>query len=220
MRTEITIHNSVSLDGSLTGFMPEMGPHYSIAGRFPHDARLIGSETIRTGIEMFGETVPVEVPEDFLKPDRDASVPWWIVVDSGGKLKGMLHTCRRFEFCRDVIVLVSEKTPKEYITHLEERKYKYLIAGVEKVNLTEAFQQLQKTMGITKILADTGRVLGNLLLNTGLVSDLSLLVHPLIIGSNGYRMFDDISKDINLSLIKTELLEKGIVWLHYEIEKR
>jgi riboflavin biosynthesis pyrimidine reductase len=75
-------------------------------------------------------------------------------------------------------------------------------------------------MGINRILADTGRVLGNLLLNTGLVSNLSLLVQPLIVGSNGYRMFDDISNDINLSLVKTELLEKGVVWLHYEIQTK
>lgn len=219
MRMEITIHNSVSLDGSLTGFMPEMGLHYSIAGSFPHDARLIGSETIRTGIEMFGEPVPEEAPEDFLEPERDASNPWWIIVDTGGKLKGMLHTCRRFEYCRDVVVLVSEKTPKEYIKHLEERKYKYLVAGAEKVNFTEAFQKLQKTMPITRILADTGRVLGNLLLNTGMVSDLSLLVHPLIVGSNGYQIFADISNDIKLSLVKTEQLEKGVVWLHYKIQR-
>jgi len=44
METEIIIHNSVSLDGSLTGFMPDMGVHYSIAGSYKHDARLIGSK--------------------------------------------------------------------------------------------------------------------------------------------------------------------------------
>jgi hypothetical protein len=32
MRPEIIIHNSISLHGSLTGFMPDMGLHYKIAG--------------------------------------------------------------------------------------------------------------------------------------------------------------------------------------------
>lgn len=58
METEIIIHNSVSLNGSLTGFMPDMGVHYSTAGSFKHDARLIGSKTAISGIEMFGEKVP------------------------------------------------------------------------------------------------------------------------------------------------------------------
>ncbi len=49
MKTEIIIHNSVNIDGSLTGFMPDMGLHYKIAGEYKLDAHLIGSETIIKG---------------------------------------------------------------------------------------------------------------------------------------------------------------------------
>ena len=55
MNTEIIIHNSISLDGSLTGFMPDMELHYKIAGEYNPDAHLIGSETIIKGTEMSGE---------------------------------------------------------------------------------------------------------------------------------------------------------------------
>ena len=123
MKTEIIIHNSISLDGSLTGFMPDMELHYKIAGDYKPDAHLIGADTVITGNEMFGAGIPDEVPSDFQQPERPVYLPWWIIVDSGARLKGMLHTCRRFEYCRDVIILISEKTPTSYIEHLNERNY-------------------------------------------------------------------------------------------------
>lgn len=84
MNSELIIHNSISLDGSVTGFMPDMALHYQIANGYKPHAHLIGSETIISGIEMFGEGVPDEVPSDFESPDHDPTLPWWVIVDSGG----------------------------------------------------------------------------------------------------------------------------------------
>lgn len=219
MNPEIIIHNSVSLDGSLTGFIPEMQLHYKIAGSYNPDAHLIGSETIIKGIEMFGEKVPDEIPEDFISPDRSPDLPWWVIVDSEGKLNGILHTCRRFEFCRDVIALVSESTQNDYIKHLEERNYNFIVSGKGKVDLKSAFEKLRKKFGIVKILTDTGRVLGNILMNMGLVSEISLLVHPFIVGEKSYSMFSDITGKTKLKLLKSDHLEKDCIWMVYRIEK-
>jgi 2,5-diamino-6-(ribosylamino)-4(3H)-pyrimidinone 5'-phosphate reductase len=219
MYPEIIIHNSISLDGSLTGFMPEMQLHYKIAGSYNPDAHLIGSETIIKGIEMFGEEVPDESPADFIAPVRSPDLPWWIIVDSEGKLEGILHTCRRFEFCRDVIVLVSETTRQDYIKHLEERNYNLIVSGKGKVDIQQALLQIREKFGIVKILTDTGRVLGNLLLNMGLVSEISLLVHPIIIGEKSYQMFSDIIKKPKLKLLKSEIMENDYLWMVYRVEK-
>lgn len=215
MKTKIIIHNSISLDGSLTGFMPEMELHYKIAGEYKPDAHLIGSETIIKGIDMFGESVPDEEPTDFEPPQRESTLPWWIIVDSEGKLEGKLHTCRRFEYCRDVIILISENTGKDYISHLDERKYNYIISGRNKVDLKKAINQLNKKFNIKKILTDTGRILGNILVNSGLVAEISLLIHPVLIGENCYPMFSDVNKNLKLKLKKSEIMAKGCVWLVY-----
>ena len=217
MKSEIIIHNSVSLDGSLTGFMPDMGLHYKIAGEYKPDAHLIGADTIISGNEMFGEGIPDELPSDFEKPQRDAGLPWWVIVDSRGRLKGMLHTCRRFEYCHDVILLVSESTPADYILHLKERNYNFLVAGNDKVDLKSAFGKLAEIYKITRILTDTGRVLGNLLINLGLVNEISLLIHPLVAGEKGYPMFSDVNDNLNLKLKKSESFENGCVWNVYSI---
>jgi len=119
---KVIMHNSVSLDGSFTDFEVNMELHYQIANRYKADANLIGSNTIVTGIEVYGGEIPPESDADFKKPDRGVSLPYWVITDTNGITKGMLHTCRSFEFCKDVIVLVSQKTSGDYINYLRQIK--------------------------------------------------------------------------------------------------
>jgi len=219
MLPKVIIHNSVSLDGSLTDFEPNMQLHYQIAGNYKPSAHLIGSNTVKVGAELYGEGVPLEEAKDFEKPKRAESLPYWVIPDTEGALKGLLHTCRRFEFCKDVIVLVSEETSKEYIEHLEERNYGYHVVGKKHVDLEKALELLSAKYGVQKVLADTGRILGNLLLNQGLASEISLLIHPIIVGNKSYSILSNVNEAISLKLGKAEILDKGYVWLVYTVLK-
>lgn len=216
---QVVLHNSVSLDGSLTGFMPDMEIHYQLAGSFKADANLVGSNTIISGIELFGESIPAEEALDFEKPIRDKSLPYWVIPDTKGKLQGMLHTCRRFEFCRDVIVLVSESTSDKYLRHLDERNYDYLVCGSVNINFTKAFTLLTEKYQISTLLTDTGQILGSILLNQGLIDKISILIHPLIVGKGCYPMFASIGNQVSLSLIQSETHGKGLQWQVYEVIK-
>ncbi len=219
MLPKIIIHNSISIDGSLTNFEPNMGLHYKIAASYKPDVNLIGSNTIKKGIEIYGDGIPTEEKKDFQKQKRDKSLPYWVIIDTRGNLKGLLHTCRNFEFCKDVIILVSEKTPKSYLKHLNERNYDFHIVGKNHVNLKKALELLSNKYKAKTILTDTGRILGNLLLNQDFVSEISLLIHPIIVGNKSYNMFSDIKKILKLKLLKKEILEKEYIWLVYSIEK-
>jgi len=220
MLPEVIVHNSISLDGSLTCFEPNMELHYRIAGDYEPNAHLIGSNTIKAGIELYGEGVPPEEEKDFKKPERDKNLPYWVIPDTKGKLKGLLHTCRRFEFCRDVIVLVSETTTEEYLKHLRERNYTYHIAGKKHVDLEKTLEVLSSDYKVKRVLTDTGRILGNLLLERGFVSELSLLVHPVIVGKESYNIFANINKNIGLKLHKKEFFPRGHVWLVYRLKTK
>jgi len=209
----------VSLDGSLTDFEPNMELHYQIAEKYKPDVHLIGSNTVKVGTELYGEGVPPEEAEDFEKPKRSESLPYWVIPDTQGKLKGLLHTCRRFEFCKEVILLVSEETPKEYIEHLEERNYDYHVVGKNHVDLEIALELLSAKYGVKTVLADTGRVLGNFLLNQGLACEVSLLIHPIIVGNKAYNIFSNVTKAVSLKLNKTEILDEGYAWLVYSVYK-
>jgi 2,5-diamino-6-(ribosylamino)-4(3H)-pyrimidinone 5'-phosphate reductase len=219
MLPKVVIHNSVSLDGSLTNFEPNMELHYRIAGNYKPQVHLIGSNTIKAGVEMFGNQITPEEAADFEKPKRNPRLPYWAIVDTRGALKGVLHTCRRFEYCHDVIVLISKKTPKAYVEFLKERNYDYHVVGEEHADLRKPLELLAAKYKAKKVLTDTGRILGNLLLEQGLASEISLLIHPTIVGSKSYPMFSDLTKNLKLKLLKQESFEKGLVWLVYKVNK-
>lgn len=220
MLPRVILHNSISLDGSLTNFEPNMGLHYEIAGQFKPEIHLIGSTTLREGIKLFLDGIPPEEKSDFEKPQRDKNLPYWAIVDTRGALKGQLHTCRRFEFCRDIVVLTSEKTPKSYLDHLKERQYDHFVVGPDHIDLKKALELLATQFQAKTILVDTGRILGNVLLNAGLVDEISLLIHPIIVGKNAYGMFSEIDENVMVKLLKKEILNDGFVWLVYTVENK
>jgi 2,5-diamino-6-(ribosylamino)-4(3H)-pyrimidinone 5'-phosphate reductase len=194
--------------------------HYQIAGSYLPDAHLIGSNTIRIGIELYGEGIPSEEEKDFHKPQRTKDHPYWVIPDTRGMLKGLLHTCRRFELCRDVVVLISKSTPREYIDYLSERIYDYHIVGADRVDLAAAFEILSQKYQVETIVADTGRLLGNLLLAHGFVSEISLLIHPIIVGKDAYNIFGNITKHVSLELQKRETFDNDHLWIVYRVKNR
>ncbi len=220
MLPKVVVHNSISIDGSLTNFEPNMKLHYQIAGSYKPNVHLIGSNTIKAGVEMYENGIPAEEQTDFAKPRRNKDLPLWAIPDSSGKLKGLLHTCRRFEFCRDVILLLSEITPRDYIEYLEERDYTYHVIGKEHVDLEKSLELLSSAYKAKRVLTDTGRIPGNLLIEKGFASKLSLLVHPVVVGKDSYNMFSNISERTSLTLSKREFFPGGYVWLVYKTKRK
>ena len=215
---KMIMHNSISLDGSFINFDVDMGLHYQLASRFKADAHLIGSETVRAGGELYG--IPPEKETDFIKPERDSGLPYWIIVDSKGKTKGLLHTCRSFEFCKDVIILISRKTSGDFIHYLTERNYDYLICGDIRVNLKKAYDALTEKYKISIIMVDSGPTLNGVLLDTGLIDEISLLVFPVLVGKRSDKLLAQLNfgnHNVSLRLLEHEYLDKGLVLLRYQV---
>lgn len=217
MVDKLILHNSISLDGSLIQFNPNLRLHYQIAAEYRPEAHVIGSNTIKVGIDLYGDGIPPEDAQDFQKPQRDSTLPYWVIIDSQAQLLGILHKCRRFELCRDVIVLITDGTPSEYIEYLKARQYAYQVVGETHVDLPQALDVLTNKYQVQTLLADTGMILGNLLLNQGLVNELSLLIHPVIVGTQSYPIFANINSSLQLTLQKHEVMEREHVWLVYEV---
>jgi 2,5-diamino-6-(ribosylamino)-4(3H)-pyrimidinone 5'-phosphate reductase len=216
MPPRVILHNSVSVDGSLDGFEVDMREHYSLAAAYGPDAHLVGSATAATGIATEGGPRP-EAPEDMVRPDREASLPLWVIPDTLANLMGSLHVLRGFELCRDVVVLISSTTPEEYLRYLRERHYDHHVVGRVKVDLELSLELLEERYGVSTVLVDAGAVLGNLLIERGLVDEVSLLVHPVVVGTRSYNMFTHLDGSLPLSLRRCEAREDGLVWLVYGV---
>jgi 2,5-diamino-6-(ribosylamino)-4(3H)-pyrimidinone 5'-phosphate reductase len=179
---------------------------------------LIGSETVRAGGGLYG--IPPENESDFIKPRRDVGLPYWVIVDSKGITKGLLHTCRSFEFCKDVVVLISRKTSADFINYLKERNYDYLVCGDRRVNLQKAYNGLTEKYKISTIMVDSGPTLNRVLLDAGLIDEISLLVFPVLVGKKSDKLLARLNfekHNASLRLLEHEVLDKGLVSLRYQV---
>jgi len=221
MPPEVIVHNTLSLDNAFYGFDIDLESHYSVLTGFKPDAILVGSDTAKTGVEMFFNPVPEETEKDLIRPGQspDDPRPASVIVDSRGKLKGLLHIYRNLEHVRDVIVLVSETTPADYLKYLEEREYPYLMSGYDRVDLKEAVGLLGDTFGFSRIVSDSGGRLNCILIDERIALSLSIIIAPVIAGPDHRRYFEDINSTADLKLKKTEQLKNGLVHLVYDIIK-
>ncbi len=213
MRSKLIVHNSVSLDLCLTDVNVDMMIHYAIAASFKAQAHLVGSVTAKTGVSSTKKT---ETQEDFKKPEGKKDKPYFVLIDTQGKMWNLLHLIRSSEHFRDAIVLISEKTSKDYVTYLEKRNYDYIKTGKNKIDLKKSLEQLNKKYKIKTIMTDTGPTLSSVLFNKGLVDELSLIIVPEVVGSE-QKLFQNTKKKIKLELTKQEQLGNS-THLHYKIK--
>lgn len=167
----------MSLSGDVTGCTADLGLHYQLVRDFHPDAMLTGSSTARSGIDLFCQTIPAETSEDLIPQDKNG-LPCQIIVDSRGMLINLLHVFRQSPYTGEVIVLVSEKTPEEYIAYLAERQYPYFRCGRDRVDMPQALQQASAKYGLQTIVCDSGPQLVQELLKLNMVNTISLLVSP------------------------------------------
>ena len=221
MLPKVILHNTVSLDGSIKDFEVHLGIHYQVARKFKAEAHLIGSITAKTGIHTFNDRVPREKKSDRVKlcTTSGDERPLWVIPDSRGILKNLLHVFRRSGYCKDVIVFTSMKTPKNYLEYLREREYDFFIVGNDHVDYHQALGLLYTRYDVRTVLTDTGGILGSILLERGLVDEISLLITPVLVGKNATYLFRILHHNVTLELIKSEIYDENYMHLLYKIEK-
>ncbi len=221
MIPKVVVYNAISLDGRIDGFEVDLGQYYGIAGStWKEDATLVGSETMLAGMSQLGEEPEGEVAE--WKVDPEDERPIVVVPDSKGRLR-IWSAVRSQPYWKDVVVLCSRTTPSDYIEYLERKKVPYIVAGEDRVDMRAALEALAEGYGVKLVRVDSGGVLNGVLLKQGLVSEVSVLVHPCLVGGTSPKsMFraPDVSsgeESIKLKLIHSRKLKGGVVWLRYEV---
>jgi 2,5-diamino-6-(ribosylamino)-4(3H)-pyrimidinone 5'-phosphate reductase len=224
MLPKVIMFNTISLDGALKDFEVNIGLHYQIAGQYKADVHLVGSETARIGIQMFSEDVPKEEAVDLAKPEIQPGDkrPYWAVIDSRGILINLLHTFRRSGFSKDVIVFVSENTSDLYLDYLRARHYDSFVSGKSRVDLRKALQILAEQYGAKTVLIDAGTTLNSILLENGLVDEISLLISPFLVGKEPLKLFEKLNlsgEKLSLELVRNETMDGNHVLLAFRVWK-
>ena len=219
----VIIHNAVSVDGRIDWFTPDVELFYGLAMQWGEDATLTGCDTLLAAISE--EDIPEEDEHTEEKPqiDSDDKRPVLVVTDSKGRLRSWNYL-RDQPYWRNVISLCSNSTPQSHIEYLEKINVDYIITGQDRADLAQALTILSDRYNIKKIRIDSGGTLNGAMLRAGLVNEVSVLIHPTLVGGNNiksiFRANDLNSPDgvINLKLFHLEKLKNDILWLKYNVE--
>jgi len=222
MKPRIILHNAVSADGRMDWFEANLETYYELAGRFDEDVTLAGSGTMLQS--PLGEALarePEEIPEPAEIDPADArrilAVP-----DSRDRIKNWT-SLRTLPFWRDVLALSSSTAPPAQIERFKRQGIPYFLAGRTRVDLGAALAAIAGRYNAKTIRVDSGGTLNGVLLRRGLVDEISLLVHPQLVGGISPRTIfraDDLTSAedvIRLELTANETLSGGLVWLRYNV---
>ena len=221
MLPRVIVYNAVSLDGRIDWFTPDIGQFYGLAAHWQEDATLAGSETIVQAEQ--------EAPEDepsASAPGRPADDPrpLLVIVDSRGRVRRW-HLWRSSEYWRDVVAVCSHSTPRKHLDTLGELQVPCIVAGTDRVDLRAALEELTTRFAVKTVRVDSGGTLNGALLRAGLVDEVSVLVHPCLVGGmtprSWFRAPDLTTSEgvVPLKLTHTERLESDVLWLRYDVVK-
>ncbi|PKG31289.1 dihydrofolate reductase family protein, partial [Methanoregula sp.] len=115
----------------------------------------------------------------------------------------------------------SESTPQEYLDFLADRKIKTIIAGRDRIDMLAAMEALQVQHGVATVRVDSGGTLNSVMLATGLVTEVSVLIHPFLAGGRPDPTVFDPEKagirglQVPLRLKSHEVMDGGLLWVRY-----
>ena len=193
MLPKVILHTAMSLDGRITNFPADLELYYGLAAQWNPDAILFGSETVLAAARA---DPSLEVPpehEEMFTPPKDTKEdprPLLVIADSRGRVR-CWDNIRKWPYMRDVLALCSSSTPQEYIGYLKDRRIGTIVAGDDHIDMRAALEVLNRKYGVKVLRVDSGGTLNSVLLHAGLVSEVSVLIHPFLAGGEpGPTMFD------------------------------
>jgi riboflavin biosynthesis pyrimidine reductase len=183
----------------------------------------------RVTMEAFAEDLPVGLPttqkdiddtDYFLSTQSDYNV---FAIDTKGVLRWKDNTIKLANVDEriNIIVIVTQKTPKDYLAYLQDNKISYIYGGKDAINFDLLFKKIKSKLGIDKILLEGGGILNGSVMNENLIDEISLLLLPIVVNRvDAPSIFEgEVQQILNIkkySLTKVERIENDVVWLKYK----
>lgn len=208
----VIIHSAVSVDGRMDRLRIDMERYYSLLPTWKEDCTLCGSETVlQAGLSEWEHD-----------GSSDPSNPLLAVVDGRGRFSGWDRVAPSPYWSKGV-ALSTKRTPEEHLEIVRSKGADVIITGDEHVDLRAALMELSSRYGVKTVRVDSGGTLNGVLLRAGLVNEVSILVHPQVIGGRSPSsafIADDLGDDEQVSeaeLMSVDKLDGGLVWLRYRL---
>ena len=122
-----------------------------------------------------------------------------------------------------IVLLITERAPAAYRSHLPETGLSYLMCGKSEVDLHTALRKLYEQLGIKKLMLEGGGKFNGSMLHAGLVDEISQVIVPVVDGGVGVSSFFDIPGPIpkkaaaHLRVVSHKTLPGGVQWLRYRV---
>jgi 2,5-diamino-6-(ribosylamino)-4(3H)-pyrimidinone 5'-phosphate reductase len=227
MLPKVILHTATSIDGRITNFPADLELYYGLAAQWNPGAILFGSGTVLAAVR---DDPSLEVPpvhEEMFRPAEGSPDPrpLLVIADSRGRVR-CWDAIRKWPYMRDVLALCSSATPQEYLGYLQDRRISAIIAGSDHIDMRAALEALNRQYGVKVVRVDSGGTLNSVLLHEGLVSEVSVLIHPFIAGGKADPTLSDPLKagipdlQLPLCLQSAGVAGNGIVWVRYRVEGR
>jgi len=235
----------VSLDGKTNEelyesnhFLDTLVEYYNI------DAEKLKSKVCLSGRTTMYPHIDLTPPESYPRPDGPIprtdfladlatyELPkgrhFHAVIDPHGRTGWRQNTVHSEDFKfyngdRVVAVLVEDFVTDPYLAHLRETNVIYIFAGKAALDCRLAASKLGKIFNETRVILHGGGTLNGLFLEQGAISDLSLLLVPVVVGNpKAVPLFNVPSNSptgkvpmTNFTLAESKVLQHGALWLHY-----
>jgi 2,5-diamino-6-(ribosylamino)-4(3H)-pyrimidinone 5'-phosphate reductase len=219
----VILYNAVSVDGRIDWFPADVGKFYELAAIWKENATLAGSDTLLKAYREEQMTPANEEAFEHQKANSTDTRPLLVVPDSRGRLRPILHLLHHEPYWRDNVILVSKSTPEAYLKYLQKRHIPFITAGDDHVDYKTALEELNASYSVKVVRVDSGGTLNGILLRAGLVNEVSVLIHPYLVGGTSprsmYRAPDLIAANgaVHLKLISLEQLPGDLIRIRYGV---
>ena len=216
MLPKVILHNAVSVDGRTTGLDPNLGLFYEIAGDWDADVTLAGSDTILAALRQGSDTASMPATD----PGSKGRLA---VIDSRGRVKDW-RSVKSWSLWQTFVSIGARSTPHQHLEYLRYQQIDDLTAGNERVDLSLALQELSERYGAGTIRVESGGTLNGALLRQNLVDEVSLLLHPVLVGGmSPHTIFRtlELAPDtkIEMKLSDCQMLAEDYAWVRYAVVK-
>ena len=230
-RPYVICHMMSTIDGKITSgtgvdiLEDYFGLYTQIEDKLGAQAWMIG----RVTMQMFTEGIhtPLQSNNKKIKNDEDFRAShetgaYMFAVDTKGILRWKNNTISLSNVSGKLhlILIVTNNTPKEYLSYLQSKHISYLLSGKSEVDFNLVLRKMKEKFSVDKLLLEGGGILNGSVMASGLIDEISLLVTPKVANRNGApSIFQQDTPKLDIkdyTLFDVEKMEKDCVWLRYK----